>query len=83
MTSEVDILGKIDEALEESRSDFGPPKNWRFSDLGKCLRLQVQKRRGEAGAPFSPETLILFKVGDLLEIEALNWLSMKYPVLHP
>jgi CRISPR/Cas system-associated exonuclease Cas4 (RecB family) len=72
----LDILGKLEEAIRDSSGDFAPPTAWRFSNIGKCLRAQVLQRRNEVTPePFSTNTRILFKVGNLLEPVVLSWLE--------
>ena len=72
----VDVLAVLDDAIENDRRDFGPPTAWRFSSLGKCKRQQYLARRNEvAPEPFTVKTLTLFRIGDLLEKQAVEWLS--------
>ena len=76
-----DLVQVLEEATRDSRSDFGPPTSWRFSGLGKCLRAQVLGRLGVGGAPFSDQTLSIFRMGDLLETDTLKLLGTKVVVI--
>ena len=76
-----DLVAVIEEATRDSRSDYGPPSSWRFSGLGKCLRAQVLGRLGVRGAPFSDQTLSIFRLGDLIEDDTLKLLGSKVVVI--
>lgn len=76
-----DLQVLFDEAIAEDTDDFGPPKHFRFSNLGKCPRAQVMERMGCEKTPFDVKTRILLKIGRLLETQALEWLATKVDII--
>lgn len=71
----MDLKGKLREGMRKDESKEHKD-HWRFSDLGKCLRFQVMKRAGVKGAEHSDSTLFVFKMGHLIEKQALDWLYL-------
>jgi len=72
----LDIEAEFDKVIQDDSEDFGAPESFRFSDIGKCHRYQILKRRNEvAPEPFTVDTRILFKFGNIIEPVVLKWLS--------
>lgn len=76
MMDNPDVTAMLMEGLnaESDEKQFGPPESWRFSDLGKCNRMQMMKRLGFHGPGFSAKTKFIFEMGHAIEQMALNWL---------
>ena len=81
MNESAKLVQTLNEAIRADLNDFGTPSSWRFSDLGKCLRYQVQKRLGIGGAPFSDDTLSIFRLGNIIEDDILGVLGKRIVVL--
>lgn len=54
---------------------YGPPKHWRMSNLGKCPRYQVLQRLNLKGKPFKDDTLFIFEIGHMIEEMVMRFLG--------
>jgi len=78
-----DLVRLVDISIEaeDEQFQFGPAQTWRCSNLGRCLRAQVMDRMGVPKAQMSTKTLVLLRIGTLLERKVVEWLGRQIPVL--